>query len=72
MVLSYQDKDESKERQWIRAKITIDHSESGNGQTVLVLDDGGVLDLMSLASMGYRVEKVNRKERVELQKIGLL
>ncbi len=72
MILSYQDIFEPKaKRKRIKATITTDHPASSYGQAVIVLDDGGALDLMSWVAMDYRVEKATAKERSELQKKGL-
>lgn len=43
-----------------------------NGQPVIVLEDGGALDLMSWVTLGYRVVKATAKERQGLSKIGLI
>lgn len=73
MLLSYRDIFErSKRRHRIKAEVTTEHSASSYGQPVIVLDDGGALDLMSWVAMGYQVVKATKKERSELQRMGLL
>ena len=70
MILSYHNLGESK-RHWIKARVTTEHSASSYGQPVIVLEDGGALDLMSWIGCGYRVVKASNKEREALLKIGL-
>jgi hypothetical protein len=73
MVLSYHNIfQEDGNRMRIKAEITTDHPASSYGKPVIVFNDGGVLDLMSWETLGYRVEKATEKERSELQKMGLL
>ena len=73
MVLSYQDIfQDNAERTRVKATITTTHSASSYGQPVIVLADGGALDLMSWVAMGYQAVKVTKKERAELQIMGLL
>lgn len=73
MILSYQDifKPEAK-RTRIKATITTAHPASSYGQPVIVLQDGGALDLMSWVAMGYQVVKATEKERQGLIKKGLI
>ncbi|MCX5810168.1 MAG: hypothetical protein NTX36_12505 [Proteobacteria bacterium] len=56
----------------IKATVTTAHSASHYGQPVIVLQDGGALDLMSWVAMNYRVEKATVKERERLTKMGLI
>ena len=70
MILSYHDLGEEK-RHRIKAKITTDHSTSSYGQPVIVLEDGGALDLFSWVSLGYKVVRASKKEREALVKMGL-
>ena len=73
MVLSYQDIfQDNAERTRVKAKITTNHSASSYGQPVIMLADGWALDLRSWVAMGYQVVKATKKERAELQKMGLL
>jgi len=73
MILSYQNIFKpSAERTQVKATIAINHSASSYDQPVIVLADGGALDLMSWVTMGYQAVKATKKERVELQKMGLL
>lgn len=73
MILSYQDIfQQDAKRTRIKATITTEHSASSYGQPVIVLDDGGALDLMSWVAMGYQIVKATATERAGLQKMGLL
>ena len=73
MILSYSNKIfGEKGRHRIKAEITTDHSASSYGQPVIVLEDGGALDLMSWVSLDYRVVKATKKEMAELARMGLL
>jgi len=69
MIVSYTDFEGKTLR--VKVKITTDHSASSYGQPVIVLPDGGALDLMSWVGLGYRVVKATDKERQGLSKIGL-
>ena len=69
MIVSYTDFKGKTHR--ARVKITTDHAASSYGQPVIVLPDGGALDLMSWVGLGYRVVKATDKERQGLSKIGL-
>ncbi len=71
MILSYHNLGEEK-RQRINAKITTAHSASSYGQSVIVLEDGEAIDLMSWVGCGYQVVKATKKEREALTKIGLI
>ena len=73
MVLSYQDifKGNAK-RQRVKATITANHSAGSYGQPVIVLEDDGSLDLMAWVAMGCQAVQATKKERTELQKMGLL
>lgn len=73
MILSYKDIFEPKaKRTRIKAEISTEHSASSYGKPVIVLPDGGALDLMSWVAMDYRVEKATKEEKLGLQKIGLI
>jgi hypothetical protein len=73
MLLSYQDFfDEEAGRTEVEAELTTEHSASSYGQPVIVLEDGGSLDLVSWVSMDYRVEEADNEERAALQKMGLI
>ena len=73
MILSYSNKlFGEKKRHRMRASITSEHSASSYGQPVIVLEDGGSLDLMSWVSLDYRVIKANKAEMAALAKMGLL
>jgi len=71
MILSYYNLGEEK-RHRMKAKITTEHSASSYGQPVIVLEDGGALDLFSWVSLGYQVVQGSKKEREALVKMGLL
>lgn len=69
MILSYVDLFGDGARHNIRASVTIDHPDSHYGQPVIVLKDGGSLDLTSWVLLNYRVEKATTKERQSLKKV---
>jgi hypothetical protein len=72
MILSYSNiLDREAKRTVVKAKLTTEHSASSYGQPVIVLPDGGALDLMSWVGCNYRVEKASKKEMEGLGKIGL-
>lgn len=71
MILSYHNLGKEK-RQRMKARITTEHSASSYGQPVIVLEDGGALDLMSWIGCGYRVVKANEKEMADLAGMGLV
>ena len=56
----------------VKATITANHSAGSYGQPVIVLEDDGSLDLMAWVAMGCQAVQATKKERTELQKIGLL
>jgi hypothetical protein len=70
MILSYTDH-EGKTYQ-VKVRITTNHAASSYNQPVIVLPDGGALDLTSWVGLGYHVEKATPKERQGLSKIGLI
>lgn len=70
MILSYHCVGEEK-RHRVKAKVTTEHSASSYGQPVIVLGDGGVLDLISWVSLGYQVVKATKREMSALEKMGL-
>ena len=70
MILSYHDLGEEK-RHRIKAKITTEHSASSYGQPVIVLEDGGPLDLFSWTALGYRVIRASKRKKAELARMGL-
>lgn len=73
MILSYSNElFGEKKRHRVKAEITTDHSSSSYDQPVIVLEDGGSLDLMSWVSLDYRIVKASKKERVALANMGLL
>ena len=72
MILSYLDIFKpSARRTRVKAIITTNHSAGSYEQPVIVLADGGALDLMSWVAMGCQAVKATAKERAELQKMGL-
>jgi hypothetical protein len=73
MILSYTDLfDEKRKSHRIKATVTTEHPASHYGQPVIVLEDGGALDLFSWVTLGYRVVKASKKETLALQKMGLI
>ena len=70
MILSYHNLGEEK-RHRVKAKITTEHSASSYGQPVIVLEDGGAIDLMSWVGLGYQVVRASKKEKANLAKMGL-
>jgi hypothetical protein len=73
MILSYSNKIfGEKKRHRIKAEITTAHSASSYGMPVIVLEDGGALDLMSWVGLNYRVVRATKKEMAELVRMGLL
>ena len=60
---------ESPQRKTVKVRLTTTHSASSYGQPVMVLSDGGVLDLMSWVGCGYRIERATAKEREALARI---
>lgn len=71
MILSYHNLGEEK-RHRIKATITTDHPASSYGQPVIVLEDGGALDLMSWVALGYQVVRAGKKEMASLARMGLV
>lgn len=71
MILSYHNLGEEK-RHRVKARITTEHSSSSYGQPVIVLKDGGTLDLFSWVSLGYQIVKASKKEMEGLVKIGIV
>ena len=73
MKLSYKDLfDQETGRTQVEAEITTQHPASSYGQPVIVLEDGGALDLMSWTTMDYRVERFTKKEEGLLRQMGLI
>jgi hypothetical protein len=70
MILSYHNLGDLK-RHRIKATVTTEHSASSYGQPVIVLEDGGALDLMSWVGLGYQVVKASKKEMEGLIRMGL-
>lgn len=62
--------DDSK-RCTVKATITTNHSTSSYGQPVIVLEDGGAIDLMSWVGCGYKVVRASQKEKEQLTRMGL-
>jgi hypothetical protein len=69
MKLSYVDLLGDGKRHEVEATITTEHSASSYGQPVIVMEDGGALDLPSWALLGYRVVEATPEERAQLAKI---
>ncbi len=70
MIVSFRNLDGKTQR--IKVKITTNHAASSDREPVIVLPDGGALNLMSWVAMAYHVEKATPKERQGLSKIGLI
>jgi len=70
MILSYHNLGEEK-RHRVKATVTTEHSASSYGQPVIVLSDGGALDLFSWVRLGYRVVKSSKREMGNLMRMGL-
>jgi hypothetical protein len=70
MIISFRNPDGKV--QIIKVKITNNHPASYNREPVIVLPDGGALDLRAWVAMAYHVEKASPKERQGLNKIGLI
>ena len=70
MIVSFKNLDGK--TQTTKVKITTNHPASSDREPVIVLPDGGALDLTSWVARGYHVEKASPKERQGLSKIGLL
>ena len=68
MKLSYTDF-MSRKKRTTKATVTTDHSASHYGIPVIVLPDGGAVDQMSWALLGYKVVKCSQEERVLLAKV---
>jgi len=59
-------------RKTVKASITTEHSMSSYGQPVIVLEDGGAIDLMSWVGCGYKVVRASEQEKTALAHMGLL
>jgi hypothetical protein len=69
MKLSYVELLGDGERHEVEAEITTDHPASSYGRPVIVMEDGGALDLASWALLGYQVIEATPDERAQLAKI---
>ena len=70
MKLSYRDIfSEGGERIFIEAEISMEHSASSYGLPVIMLEDGGALDLMSWVAMDYKIEDGAEDELEAVQHI---
>jgi len=67
--LSYVDVLGDGERHQIDATITTDHSQSSYGQPVIVLEDGGLLDMTSWVLLNYQIVKATPEEFAMVKKI---
>lgn len=76
MILAYTDILGDGKTHRIKATITTDHSASSYGQPVIVLPDGGALDLSSWVMLNYRVVRATKAEQEQVEKmlslIGLM
>ena len=72
MLLSYRDIfEEGLDRQEIEVELTTEHSASHYGEPVIVLPDGGVLDLFLWVAMDYKIVAATEEEKRGLLKIGI-
>jgi hypothetical protein len=69
MLLSY--RDPSGKRQVVAATITADHATSSYGQPVIVLPDGGAVDLTTWILLNYQVVEATADEQEQLQRLVL-
>lgn len=69
MKLSYVDLLGDGERHAVEATITTDHPASSYGQPVIVMEDGGAVDLASWVTLDYQVIEATPEERAQLAKI---
>ncbi len=69
MIISYRSPDGRTQR--ASAEITTRHSSS-DGQPVLVLSDGEVVDREAWIGFGYQIVSATTKERYGLKKTGLI
>ena len=75
MLLSYSNhlfEENNPKRVKVKADITTEHSASSYGQPVVVLPDGGAIDLMSWIALDYRVERASKREKRALYHLGLI
>jgi hypothetical protein len=73
MILSYADLFDKKRLQHrIKATITTNHPASRYGQSVVILEDGRMLDSSLWIANRYRVLKATKKEISALLRIGLV
>ena len=69
MTLRFQDVDG---RRTVRARLTTDHAASRDGQPVLVVDQGRVVDLASWLTLRYEVVIASEPELVGLRALGFV
>lgn len=69
MKLSYIDLFGDGKRHKIKAEITTEHPASSYGIPVIVLPDGGIVDLQSWISLNYSVEQISKKEEPLLKRV---
>lgn len=62
MILEYTDFGSGKPIK-VKAKVTTSHPASSYGKPVIVLEDGGALDLFSWCCLGYRIIKATAREQ---------
>jgi hypothetical protein len=69
MILSYianpfnDDDSQKHERIRVEAEITTEHPLSSYGLPVVVLDDGLPIDRLSWILLGYKIEKITKREK---------
>jgi len=69
MILSYLDILGDNKRHKVEATVTTDHPASHYGIPVIVLEDGGTLDLQSWVLLNYQVADATDEERRLLSKV---
>lgn len=69
MILSYCNVRGDGKRHRVKAKVTTDHPASHYGQPVIVLEDGGALDLTSWLFCQYRIVRATKGEREQVQRL---
>jgi hypothetical protein len=69
MLLTY--RDPSGKRHEVAATITTNHATSSYGQPVIVLPDGGAVDLTTWILLNYQVVEATADEQEQLQRLVL-
>lgn len=72
MILVYKDIFEGGKKHRINANVSYESSQCHYGQPVIILPDGGAIDLISWVSLGYEVVRANKSEKLVLSQLGLI